>query len=196
MPNLNVGLALVVCTTYDANAACSSTGSTSIVQERLMYSGLCINTDEYYYKNSSGSVLLVTSCKSCADGYYISDTSAYSSVCAATYSYRTCVKCPDCTNCTESEGIWSTIGSGRQQKVTTTCDCGTCKTNYSYRCAANYYGNGTTCTACPSYNGIAGTSSAGSSTVSSCCISSGSTYSFSDTIGSGNYKITSTCCAS
>ena len=116
-----------------------------------------------------------------------------------TFSYYSCelcntkpiiplVTCPlECTN-----EDWSSNGTGKEKRCVKTDLSASCE----YRCAANYYGNGTTCTACPPYNGIAGTSSAGSTSVSSCCIASGATYSFSDTAGSGTAKISSTCCAS
>ena len=127
MPNPIVGLGVAVFACSGANAACSSTGATTQVTERLSYSGLCINTDESYYKDSSGRVLVVVDCKSCADGYYQSETSAYSSLCGQSYSYRTCLACPECDNCTESAGSWSYCGTGYEQKVAKNCDCGVCK---------------------------------------------------------------------
>ena len=132
-------------------------------------------------------------CTSCKNGYDLVSQSV--TVLATTYTYGTCNKSliigPTCpSECSSSS--WTSAGSGKEVRcklMATTASC-------QYRCAANYYGDGTTCTSCGSYNGLAGTSSAGSTSASSCCISSGSTHSFSDTAGSGTATISSTCCAS
>ncbi len=65
-------------------------------------------------------------------------------------------------------------------------------------CAKGYYkssaGTATSCTRCPSSNGVYGTTAAtGTTSVVSCYIPSGSTYTFSDSTGSGTATITSNC---
>lgn len=64
-------------------------------------------------------------------------------------------------------------------------------------CAKGYYKSsaGTAaCTRCPSSNGIYGTTAAtGTTSVVSCYIPSGATYTFSDSTGSGTATITSNC---
>ncbi|MBR5566778.1 MAG: hypothetical protein IKW09_01585 [Alphaproteobacteria bacterium] len=207
MPNLIVGLSLAF-TALPAHAIigdltiCSEVvcPSYSEISEAAPATTGCVTFKDRCYEKPDGSILLVQSCTECEYGMDLTYSEYSSLSCSLKFGYNVCESdCANCTNCI-SDTSWSSAGTGYQKKVTRTCDCGTCKQTTSYRCAANYYGsssNGTSgCTACPSYNGIAGTSSAGSTSASSCCISSGATYSFSDTAGSGTAKISSKCCAS
>ena len=86
------------------------------------------------------------------------------------------ITCFDCDSTS-----WASAGSGRESRIEATCSNGTCTKDTLYRCAAGYYGNGTTCTVCPG----GGTSPAGTTAVSGCYIPSG--QSFSDGTGSGKY---------
>lgn len=94
---------------------------------------------------------------------------------------------PSCSDC--SNGSWTAGNTGYQKKQVASCVCGVCKKDYEYRCAANYYGsstNGTSgCRACP--NG--GKSQAGSTSITSCYLSTGT--SGSDVTGS--YQYTGNC---
>ncbi len=167
----------------------------------------CIVEEGFGQSDSSSNCARVTAFVNCGTAYggtYVDCATCNSgftraqvtvSIGSETLSYYTCqggllpiVQCPSA--CTSES--WTSAGSGKEVR----CVMGISSASCEYRCAANYYGNGTTCTACPSYNSIAGTSSAGSTSASSCCIASGSTYSFSDTVGSGTAKISSKCCAS
>ena len=201
MPNLNVGLSLAFMT-CQAHALIDKDG---VLSGGSSYPSRCIVTDGLGQSDSASSCASVTAFVNCGTSYggtYV-DCGTCNSGLERTYTtrdiggetlgYYTCSRAAIILGCdTECADYtsWTAISGGRE----TYCDSSffTCR----YRCAANYYGDGTTCTACPSYNGIAGTSSAGSTSVSSCCISSGSTYSFSDGVGSGTATISSTCCAS
>ncbi len=106
-----------------------------------------------------------------------------------TVTYNTC-ECPACEgNCSPSKPYWYAASTGYEMRDTATCNCGECVKGAEYRCAAGYYGSpktaGTGCTKCPSSGGVAGQSAAGSTTITSCYIPSGS--SFSDSTGSGTY---------
>ena len=160
----------------------------------------CMSSDDAYmdlvrpssYCNFSNSSCWgeyrVQSCTRCESGYDLV-TKTVSIPCAGTASYQTCQQqCTGCTNCI-SDKSWSAGNTGYEKKVTRTCDCNTCRTSTSYRCAAGYYGssiNGTSgCTRCPSSGGVYGTSASGSTAITSCYLSSGT--SFSDDSGSGTY---------
>ncbi|MBQ8293892.1 MAG: hypothetical protein IJX89_00710 [Alphaproteobacteria bacterium] len=134
-------------------------------------------------------------CNSCEVGYTRTQTSATfrcgSSSSTMTYYY--CKQdCNGCTDCT-SDAYWSAGNTGYQKKVTRTCDCNTCYSSTSYRCAAGYYGsstNGTSgCTICPSDNSMTGTSAAGSTSITSCYIVVGDQMEDS----TGTYEYTSNC---
>ena len=157
----------------------SSMGSTYLVG--------CMAYHEECFQDSAGEAQHgIYVCTSCASGYsLVSDSLDRPSGCSNSYTYTYCKQnCTGCSNCT-SDTTWSSNGTGKEKLTTRTCSCNTCNTSTQYRCAAGYYGNGTTCTACPS----GGTSSAGTTTVGGCCATS-----FSDTKGSGNYN--RKCCAS
>lgn len=97
-----------------------------------------------------------------------------------------------------STGAWANYGTGGQQrrKVETlvcTANC-YCTSTYEYRCAAGYYGSSLSCTKCPcmaDVDGVerCGTNSAGSTSITSCKMSSA--YTFND--GTGNYNFESDC---
>jgi len=102
----------------------------------------------------------------------------------------------DCTpqNCQPSS--WASSSTGYETRTYRECNLTltACLKSTEYRCAVGYYGsssNGTSgCTRCPSSGGIYGTTaSAGSTSITSCYIPSGT--SFSDSTGSGRY--TSNC---
>ena len=135
-------------------------------------------------------------CNVCASGYKRTKTSATMMGCGSTYYYYCEQDCTGCSDCT-SDTSWSSAGTGYDKKVTRTCNCNTCNSSTSYRCAAGYYGsssNGTSgCSKCTSHNSVSANSSAGSTAQTSCYISSSSSWSFSDTTGSGSAKFASNC---
>ncbi len=92
---------------------------------------------------------------------------------------------------------WRAAGTGRERKYETKpTDCdGNSQTSATneYRCAAGYYGNGTTCTRCPGAKNSAGTmvygnSPAGATRVSQCTLPAGN---YSD--GTGSFTISAPC---
>jgi len=99
-----------------------------------------------------------------------------------------CEKCNGCSNCT-SDTTWGASSTGYETKATRTCKCNSCIEEYSFRCAAGYYGNPTIttsgCTACPT----GGTSAPGAKAKTECYIPAGTTQSDS----TGTYVITSNC---
>ncbi len=186
MPNLNVGLGLAM--GMVGNTWGASSGVMCFVDTGTPDTG-CSSLTRVI---NCGTYGVFKDCAVCSSGYNRIAQTVSSAL--ETYTYYVCQKallpvtCPS----TCSSTSWTSAGSGKEVR----CVKGTTSASCEYRCAANYYGNGTTCTACPSFNGIAATSSAGSTSCSGCCIASGSTYSFSDGVGSGNATITSTCCCS
>ncbi|MBQ8368333.1 MAG: hypothetical protein IJX43_04745 [Alphaproteobacteria bacterium] len=193
MPNLNVGLGLTTC--LATNAWALDTLTQCMVSEGGTATLGCLYVTRTI--NCGTTLGTYTDCGTCAENYTRTERTAEISS-TESYTYYTCaralitvVTCP--TECTSES--WTDNGDGKEIR----CVKGTLSASCEYRCAAGYYGNGTTCTSCASlgdYNGLYGSSSAGSTSASSCCISSGSTYSFSDTAGSGTAQISSTCCAS
>ncbi len=161
------------------------------------YSTHCTSRTNTCYQNAAGQIFLLTACTACSGGYKLTNASYTSTVCESSFAYNNCdVDCPSCSNCI-SDTTWSSAGTGYEKKVSRTCNCGTCTSSTSYRCAAGYYGsssNGTSgCSRCPSSGGVYGTSAAGSTAITSCYLPSGTTVSFSDSIGSGTAKYTSNC---
>ena len=88
--------------------------------------------------------------------------------------------------------------------TTTGFNSASCLATYSCECEQGYYGTPSTivaiancsgtCTRCPSSNGVYGTTaSSGATSITECYIPSGTSYSFSDTIGSGTATIQSDC---
>ena len=155
--------------TYDGTGNCASYTTSYVVLE-----------------NISNLKWTVKSCDTCNSGYYRYAISGNNSVCDIPY-----YACAACTKVVSSYSSWSIETTGRERRtVTYTWDSdgcsGTPASTYEYRCAAGYYGNGTTCTACPS----PGQSSAGSTSQTSCCVPTGVTT----TDEYGTYKYTSPCC--
>ncbi len=154
----------------------------------------CLNN---FISSSCWGTSRVSSCINCPTGYTRTEKTVTIPCSGGTTKWYTCVQdCVGCTNCT-SDTSWSSAGTGYEKKVTRTCNCNTCNSLTSYRCAAGYYGsstNGTSgCSKCTSHNSVAANSSAGSTARTSCYISSSSSWSFSDTKGSGTEKFTSNC---
>ncbi|MDE6478344.1 MAG: hypothetical protein K2L94_03800, partial [Alphaproteobacteria bacterium] len=120
-----------------------------------------------YYYNDYG----IETCNACKTGYTRSAATISIPGCQNKIEYYICTEnCTGCSNCT-SDSAWSAHSTGYEKKVTRTCNCNTCSATTSYRCAAGYYGtstNGTSgCTRCPNN----GSSSAGTTSVTGCCIS-------------------------
>lgn len=135
----------------------------------------------------------VTTCITCESGYEKETLQVSVPGCSLPINYYSCKEiCNGCSNCT-SDTSWGFAGTGYEKKATRSCDCNTCITSYSYRCASGYYGsssNGTSgCSRCPSSGGIYGSSAAGSTAITSCYIPSGTSISDS----SGTYTYTSNC---
>ena len=140
-------------------------------------------TTSYYYDGglSTEEYGGVISCNSCNTGTRTKKTFQVRSNCTATY--YTC-ECPSSCKTTD----WAAGNTGYQTR--TVCNTSTCTTTTEYRCAVGYYGsstNGTSgCTKCPTSGGISGTTAAaGSTSITSCYLPSGSN--FSETSGSGTY---------
>ena len=98
-----------------------------------------------------------------------------------------CVECITDAHCGTTTS-WAPFpqDTSRQRRTVHTCSNNTCSHGTEWRCATNYYGNGTTCTACPS----PGTSSPGTTSSSGCCIATNTTGSSSI----GSYKYKTGCC--
>ena len=145
-----------------------------------------------------GSGFKINSCLSCLSGYTRTEQIYRHGSCGP-YKWYSCEKsggsgcdgtCDDC----ESTG-WTSVGGGREQKITATCNTSTCvcSKTVQYRCSAGYWGTGIIdmstgvgCTACVS----PGTSSAGTTSISGCCIPSGTTR----TDSTGSYRYSFSCC--
>ena len=156
----------------------------------------CSSMSAQCWETTKGSYTPWYTCLSCQTGYTRTQTSARMGLCGNANYYYCSQNCTGCSNCT-SDTSWSSAGTGYEKKVTRTCNCNTCNSSTSYRCAAGYYGsstNGTSgCSKCTSHNSVAANSSAGSTAQTSCYISSSSSWSFSDTTGSGSAKFGSNC---
>ncbi|MBQ8293850.1 MAG: hypothetical protein IJX89_00490 [Alphaproteobacteria bacterium] len=132
-----------------------------------------------------------TDCNTCASGYTRStETITISST--ESYTIGTCTRtlspiepitptCPDLC----PENTWTDYGNTQQIRCNDELIIPACE----YQCRAGYYGDGTTCTRCPSSGGVYGTSAAGSTAITSCYIPANS--SMSDT--TGTYTFTSNC---
>ncbi|MBQ8041939.1 MAG: hypothetical protein IJ273_01270 [Alphaproteobacteria bacterium] len=195
MPNLNVGLSLAMLA-FSAGATSTSYPVSCFVSEGLYGAdddANCSQVSSYINCGNNGTFVDCYTCNSGCTRTLKTQTIDYES-----FQYYACencgtiipiiVTCP--LECTSED--WTSNGTGKQIR----CVKGTRSASCEYRCAANFYGDGTTCTACPRYNGVSGTCAAGSTSVSSCCIASGTSISFSDTKGSGTEKLTAQCCAS
>lgn len=136
--------------------------------------------------------------------------------CCGKCSYNTdelaCTEnCCDSTGTTESSPDANHIILVTTKKETVTCATSssgsnvvTCKSTYSCKCEKGYYGTpmanilggacSGTCTRCPSSGGVYGTTaSSGATSITECYIPSGTTRTFSDSVGSGTETITSNC---
>ncbi|MBQ8041754.1 MAG: hypothetical protein IJ273_00305 [Alphaproteobacteria bacterium] len=189
MPNLNVGLGVVIGSMYCGPAlAIYCTVETETNSNTL--SG-CADSRYAVYKTAR-----VPTCLTCSSGYKrVSNTvTNFMNECdLVTYSCEECAGCSDCT----SDTSWSAAGTGYQKKTTRTCNCETCTESTSYRCAARYYGsssNGTSgCVSCPPHGNATANSNAGTTSVTGCYIGTGWTWDFSNDIGSGTERFSSAC---
>lgn len=140
----------------------------------------------------------VTACKSCTDrilypfdnnyGVKVTETSKYQTNCPShSYGLATCECVKEYSyKCTSGYYGTATSESAGCTKCPSnaTCAGGNLST---FVCAKGYYKNGSACTACPSLNGVAGTTtSTGATSITSCYIRSSS--SFSDVSGSWRYS--------
>lgn len=139
-------------------------------------------TSVCYYVTGIGASLLLKRCTACAGNRKLSKI--LPGTCTNTEAYYTECVCEN--NCVDT--AWTAAGTGYESAVV----CGsTCNTATQYRCAKGYYGSPTSntsgCTRCPASGGTYGTTaSAGSTSITSCYLPSGST--FSDSTGSGTVE--------
>ena len=157
----------------------------------LIYTtGHCLTSGEKVCVSNGKTTYQYNKCKQCEVPYLVS--SVIVPECGGTFLADAACKCV-CLNCT-SDTSYTDAGTGYQKKVKRSCDCSsgtaTCVATTVYQCAVGYYGsstNGTSgCTRCPASGGVYGTTaSAGSSSITSCYIPSGSNL--SDSTGSGTY---------
>lgn len=171
----------------NSNANCVSSACT--VDANFVLSGMnCAMFTETCY--GDGTIGFI-SCDSCPSGYSLESMPGTPDTC--NYSYNTCeLNCTGCTNCI-SDTSWSYYSAGYEKFVTRTCNCNTCQTSTTYRCASGYYGTsnilGTSgCNSCVTATGISGsTSVAGSnSLITNCYLPT--TYSVTDSTGSWRYS--------
>ncbi len=179
MPNNALGVGYV-CTydQFDSEGQCSSS---------------CGTVNMVYDCGTSG---VYCDCASCSGLLQTLEETTVTVSSSETITYNKCVASGgisvDCSTCVSTD--WAAYSTGYESKVSATCNTrtGACKRTTSYRCAAGYYGsstNGTSgCSKCPS----PGTTAAGATSITECCIPSGTTG--SDT--TGTYTYTSQCCYS
>ncbi|MDE6478122.1 MAG: hypothetical protein K2L94_02630 [Alphaproteobacteria bacterium] len=184
IPNVGWG----ACQVYSyCDGNCVNAGLPTLALEE----GCLNNTWDYKYigvseSSVSGPLYSIPTCPQCETGYkQVTQEVMLSPSCTVQY-YACEVICTGCSNCT-SDSAWSAHSTGYEKKVTRTCNCNTCSATTSYRCAAGYYGsstNGTSgCTRCPDN----GTSVAGTTSITGCCVSSG-------TDAAGTYSYSPQCC--
>lgn len=140
----------------------------------------------------------VTACKSCTDRKLYPFDNKYGVKVTETSEYRT--NCPSHSNglatceCVTEYSYKCTSGY-YGTAISESAGCTKCPSNATcaggnrstFVCAKGYYKNGSACTACPSLNGVAGTTtSTGATSITSCYIRSRS--SFSDVSGSWRYS--------
>ena len=176
MPNNALGWEACVQSEIDSNGDCSSS---------------CGTVNMVYDCGTKG---VYCDCASCSGLQTLEETTV--TVLSQTITYNKCVLSggisADCSTCVSAD--WAAYSTGYESKVSATCNSrtGACTRKTSYRCAAGYYGsstNGTSgCAKCPS----PGTTDAGATSITECCIPSGTTG--SDT--TGTYTYTSQCCYS
>ncbi len=163
------------------------------------------------------------SCKTCGDGFKkVTKNLSCNSISSAFLSgttYNIC-ECADSTVACIVGTFWETKYNGVQQQYTQKWDdhtsdsngngvyCECAKTNTTnYRCAANYYANGsdfgcywignsrycTGCSMCNLHQGKTASSPIGSDSASDCYISSSTTWNLEDGAGANTSKFKSTC---
>lgn len=166
--SLCVELLCLLPTTAMAECYEYSYGTGTPVINKIFDSSACKSIVDVYYGDdpSSGPKYTVKTCLTCNDSYRLGEAQSVFLTANCTATYRTCEYCAPCSNC--ETGAWYTYSTGVEAQHTATCNCGSCVRGMAYRCAAGYYGNGTTCTRCPPEEGINGTSTAGSTARSSC----------------------------
>lgn len=140
----------------------------------------------------------VTACKSCTDrkpyffnnnyGVKVTETSEYRTNCPSHSNDLATCECVKKYSYSCTSGYYGTATSESagctKCPSNATCAGGNLST---FVCAKGYYKNGSACTACPSLNGVAGTTtSTGATSITSCYIRSSS--SFSDVSGSWRYS--------
>lgn len=144
------------------------------------------------YKDQNNKIFKFSYCNRCMSGYTLSP--AYANPCNQTMGLQMQFqKCECiCTDCTTDS--WSAGNTGYQRRTKRSCNCTSgsaiCNAQYEYRCAAGYYGsstNGTSgCSACPTWTNVytnsarttlaRGTSSDGTTAITSCYIATGTYY--------------------
>ena len=137
--------------------------------------------DYYETSNSFGSYSnwCDTSTGSAKMGY-LCVAKSYTNSCTSSGGYINAGTASTAAYCLCQDDLWTAYGTGYQKRITRTCNgLYACNQTTQYQCAAGYYGsstNGTSgCTACP----CSGTSSAGSTSVSSCTPNCATNYSCS-----------------
>lgn len=166
------------CSTFFSG--CSTTANGNLNTSR------CSDTSSTCYgftENGNRPSVYVKSCSGCTGkNSLVASSVQLSPSCTATYYTCACTAC-NSSNCKSTD--WSGNGSS-QTRTVKNCDSNCeCISTTERRCNAGYYGNGITCTRCPQ-----GTSSAGTTSITGCCISAGASGSDS----TGSYRYTSECC--
>lgn len=176
----------------------------------------CLDNPSTYrcYTNSNGieNIYKIPDCAQCRSGFTLTDTVLTSPAHGCTITAKLCTRDggdPDpgddcdgtCDNCESTD--WTTAATGYQTRTIATCNKTTCvcSKSVSYRCASRYYKSGPViscvvqvggsrscagCSRCPS----PGRSSAGSSSITSCCVSPSTNMSDN----TGTYHFNETCC--
>ena len=142
IPSIMMGILTIPNTAFGLLAVCNKVGcmpSDSSIQVRglncAMSTGICWGSGT----DKTG----VESCMTCESGYTKVSKSTILSCGGGTINatYNTCLLTCTTSNC-KSDTSWSAAGTGYQKKANRSCsDSTTCKTTYSYRCAAGYYGS-------------------------------------------------------
>lgn len=143
---------------------------------------------------SCGSSEIYCDCATC-DGLRVLKEETITTSSSENFTINKCVldaiPIKPCKNCVSSD--WGALSTGYESKVAATCNTttGVCTKTTEYRCATGYYGsstNGTSgCNECPS-SGT--TASAGATSISECCLASGTTGGDN----TGTYTYTGDCC--
>ncbi len=195
LPNLNVGLTLAISlpqTTYAitlepglGELTCRYVACTYGTPDTTCNSSLdCVNCNNGIVTTRNGITTTTTGTWTAINCPTYNTTATYSCACR---DQNTTHKC--------ASGYYGTATSS-------SAGCTACPSNATcaggngstFVCAKGYYKDGTSCSPCPSSDGIAGTTaSTGATSITSCYLPSGSTRAFSDTNGSGTETISSNC---